>query len=187
MKKVCIFLSEGFEEVEAITVIDLLRRAKIEVVIISISENVQITGRSGIKVLTDHTMRELDISNCDGIILPGGMPGTENLYSDKKLCESIVKFNNEGKLIAAICAAPVIFGRLGLLNGRRACCYPGMESELTGAVIEENSVASDGNIINSKGVGTAIDFSKALIEYLAGIEKAREVMESIVYKNGCNI
>lgn len=181
MKKICIFLAEGFEETEAITVIDVLRRGGVVVDTVSTGKILQVAGRSGIEISANFTYDKYNVSNCDGIILPGGMPGTENLFSNTRLCEEVKSFYKEGKLVAAICAAPIILGRLGILNGKRACCYPGCEEELTGAIVEENSFSVDGNIITSRGIGTAIPFALALIEYLVGRQIAEEVKDSIVF------
>ncbi len=181
LKRICIFLSEGFEEVEALTVVDLLRRADIEISTVAIGEEKCVEGRSGIKVIAEYTIDDINFSEYDGIVLPGGMPGTENLYACSKLCENIKEFNDSKKLLAAICAAPVILGRMVILKGKRACCYPGMENELEEAAVENKPVSVDDNIITSRGVGTAIPFSKAIVEYISGNETAENVMKSIVY------
>ncbi|HIW20944.1 MAG TPA: DJ-1/PfpI family protein [Candidatus Dorea intestinavium] len=181
MKKVCVLLAEGFEEVEALTAVDLLRRAQIYVDTVSIEEGYGVSGAHGILVQTEDLFQEVDFSLFDMIVLPGGMPGTRNLEMHKGVKQVINEYNNNNKLIAAICAAPTILGKMGLLKGRKATCYPGMEEELHGAVVSSDSVCVDGNIITSRGVGTAIDFALRLIAILVNEEKAGEIADAIVY------
>lgn len=181
MSKVYVFLAEGFEEIEGLTVVDLLRRAKIETEMVSVMEGKQIKGSHGIKVTADSMFADVDFSDADILVLPGGMPGTLNLGKHQGLCELLKKHYGEGKKIAAICAAPSIFGQLGFLNGRVATCYPGFESKLEGAVVCAAKVAVDGNVTTAKGMGAAIDFGLKLIEELSGLEKAMEIREGIIY------
>ena len=181
MSKVYVFLAEGFEEIEGLTVVDLLRRAKIETEMVSVMEGKQIKGSHGIKVTADSMFADVDFSDGDILVLPGGMPGTLNLGKHQGLCELLKKHYGEGKKIAAICAAPSIFGQLGFLNGRVAACYPGFESKLEGAVVCAAKVAVDGNVTTAKGMGAAIDFGLKLIEELSGLEKAMEIREGIIY------
>lgn len=181
MSKVYVFLAEGFEEIEGLTVVDLLRRAKIETEMVSVMEGKQIKGSHGIKVTADSMFADVDFSDADILVLPGGMPGTLNLGKHQGLCELLKKHYGEGKKIAAICAAPSIFGQLGFLNGRVAACYPGFESKLEGAVVCAAKVAVDGNVTTAKGMGAAIDFGLKLIEELSGLEKAMEIREGIIY------
>lgn len=182
MKKTAVFLADGFEEVEAFTQVDLLKRAGIEVKTVSITENKEVMGTHGIKTETDMVFDKAVLENFDGIVLPGGMPGADNLMKYKPLTDLIIKFNGKGKMLGAICAAPMIFGQLGILNGKKACSYPGFEKYLTGAEVEFNAVSHDGNIITSRGVGTAIEFAAEMTEFLLNKETAEEVLESIVYK-----
>ena len=181
MSKVYVFLAEGFEEIEGLTVVDLLRRAKIETEMVSIMKGKQIKGSHGIKVTADSMFEDVDFSDADLLILPGGMPGTLNLGNHEGLCTLLKKHYEEGKKIAAICAAPSVFGQLGFLNGRVATCYPGFESKLEGAICCATKVAVDGNVTTAKGMGAAIDFSLKLIEQLIDKEKAREISEGIIY------
>lgn len=181
MKKIGVFFANGFEEVEALTVVDLCRRGGIEVKMVSIGESLNVTGRTNIEIKTDILFDEKTISSFDGLILPGGIPGTTNLMEHRQLCKVLCDFSSKGKLVAAICAAPTVLGKLGILKGKRACCYPGMEENLEGAEIEHDLVSTDGNIITSRGVGTAIAFSLAIIEMLEGRNIAEEVRKSIVY------
>ncbi|MBQ9990329.1 MAG: DJ-1/PfpI family protein [Lachnospiraceae bacterium] len=176
-----VFFAEGYEEIEALTVVDLLRRAEIETKMVSVTGNRQVTGSHQIPVQMDALLEEVDFSEIQMIVLPGGMPGTLVLEACAPLMEQVKAFHQEGKMIAAICAAPTIFGHLGLLEGEPACCYPGMEGDLTGAVVTDGPVARGRNIITSRGMGTAIDFGLAIIESIQGPEAARSMAEKIVY------
>ena len=182
MKKAAVFFGEGFEEVEALTQVDLLKRAGIDVVMVSVMNDEFVKGSHGVMIKCDMTFDKNKLKDADAIILPGGMPGTSNLNNCTELKELITEFNNSGKLIAAICAAPSVFGGMGILKGKKACSYPGFEKYLTGAEVEHNSVSHDGNIITSRGVGTAIDFAAEIITYLLDEKTASDVLDSIVYK-----
>lgn len=175
-------LAEGFEEVEALAVVDILKRAKIEVCIVSITEQKLVTGAHKIGVSADICFEEADFGKCDMIFLPGGMPGTLNLKNHKGLTKQIQDFNASGKKLAAICAAPSILGELGLLNGKHAICFPGFEDSLKGAVITDERVVVDGNIFTSKGMGTAIDLGLEIVKYVIGEEASRELAGTIQYK-----
>lgn len=182
MSRVYVFLADGFEEVEGLTVVDLLRRAGAEVVTVSIKETEKkVTTSHGITLFTDALFEETDFSDGDMLVLPGGMPGTLNLGGYQPLVELLQKFYAEGRKIAAICAAPSIFGDLGFLKGKCATCYPSFEERLLDARISQNPVVTDGNVTTSRGVGTAIDFALSLITQLEGKEKAEEIAKSIVY------
>lgn len=181
MKKVSIFLAPGFEEVEALTPIDLLRRAGAEVTIVSVWEEKAVTGSHQITVKADALFEEMDFGDQDLLILPGGQPGTNNLKACQKLRDLLTDADKKGKLLAAICAAPTVFGDMGLLKGKRATCYPGCEEGLTGAECLTDRVVVEGNITTSRGVGTAIPFALSLIEQLFGKEKSEEIRKSIVY------
>lgn len=181
MKKVSIFLAPGFEEVEALTPVDLLRRAGAQVTIVSIGEEKAVTGSHQITVTADKLFEEMDFSDQDMLILPGGQPGTNNLKACKKLRDLLENANKKEKLLAAICAAPTVFGDMGLLKGKKATCYPGCEDGLIGAEYMTDRVVADGNITTSRGVGTAIPFALSLIEQLFGKEKSEEIRTSIVY------
>lgn len=181
MEKVCVFLADGFEEIEGLTVVDLLRRAGEEVMMVSIMGRKEVTGSHGIRVTADALYEEMDFTQAKLLVLPGGMPGTKYLGAYKPLTDLLLRWNEERKKIAAICAAPSVFGDLGILNGKEAVCYPGFEERLTGAVIGKGSVAVDGHITTSRGLGTAIDFAAALIEQLQNSEKAEEIKKSIIY------
>ena len=181
-KKVLIFLVDGFEEIEAMAPIDLLRRAGIIVDTVSINEDNQVTSSRKIRVLTDKTIDEINFENYEMIVLPGG-PGTENYMKSEKLLEKLKEFSINRKL-GAICAAPTILSALGILNGKQAICFPACEPDLIkdGAIIVNQDVVKDNNIITSRGAGTAIDFSLALIEELLGKNKSHEIRKEILYK-----
>ena len=182
MKRVSVLLADGFEEIEALTVVDLLRRAKVYVDTVSITDEYTVRGAHGIPVQTEDLFDETNLEETDMIVLPGGMPGTTNLGSHSGVRKAVKRFYEEGRYVAAICAAPTVLNDLGILKGKRATCYPAMEKEMQGAVLTGGPVAVDGNIITSQGVGTAIDFALQLIEILEERKKALEIAESIVYR-----
>ena len=181
MKDVKVFLADGFEEIEGLTVVDLLRRAGAAVETVSVTGRSVISGAHGIKVEADTLFEEADFAGTDMLVLPGGMPGTVHLQEHPGLNGLLRDFYGREKYIAAICAAPSILGGLGFLKGRRACSYPSKEKELTGAEVVRTPVAVDGNIITSRGMGTAIPFSLELISLLCGAEKSDEVRASIIF------
>lgn len=181
MKRVSVFLADGFEEIEGLTVVDLLRRAGVHVDTVSVSGSLVIHGAHGIDVNADVLFGDMDFSDVDMLVLPGGMPGTVHLQEHAGLEELLKEFYEKQAYIAAICAAPGILGALGFLRGRTACSYPSMEGALTGADVVREPVSVDGHIITSRGMGTAIPFVLTLISILCGQEKADEVSESIIY------
>ncbi|WP_461809762.1 DJ-1 family glyoxalase III [Faecalimonas sp.] len=181
-KKVCVFLADGFEEVEGLTVVDILRRADIKVETVSVTGDREIHGAHEINVQADTLFEEANFENAEMLILPGGMPGTLHLQEHKGLEALLRKFYGNKKYVAAICAAPTIFGKLGFLEGRKATCYPEMEEGLSGANVIKDMVAVDGHVITSRGMGTAIPFALCLIELLIGKEKSEEIRASIIYE-----
>lgn len=181
MSKVYIFLADGFEDIEGLTVVDLMRRAEIDIRTVSIKETKEVQTSHSISLKTDSVFSETDFSDADMLVLPGGMPGTRYLGEYKPLTDLLTKFYEKGGKIAAICAAPSVFANLGFLEGRTATSYPSFMDKLHGAVTTEDAVAVDGNVTTSRGLGTAVDFSLSLISQLEGAEKAREIAESIVY------
>lgn len=181
MSKVYIFLADGFEEIEGLTVVDLMRRADIDIVTVSIKESKEVTTAHGISLKTDAVFNETDFSDADMLVLPGGMPGTLHLGEYKPLAELLTQFYQKGGKIAAICAAPSVFAQLGFLEGRRATAYPSFLEKLSGAKTCEDKVVVDGNVTTSRGMGTAIDFGLSLITQLVGEQKAEEIAASIVY------
>lgn len=182
MKKVAVLLADGFEEIEALTVVDILRRASVYVDTVSITDEYKVRGSHGINVQTEDLFDEVNFVEFDMVVLPGGMPGTTNLDEHPGVKRVLEDYASSGKYIGAICAAPSILGGMGLLKGKRAACYPSFEDKLSGAVISRLPVVQDGNIITSRGMGTAIDFALKLTEILFDREKADELAESIVYE-----
>lgn len=182
MKKTALLLAEGFEEVEALTVVDLLRRADVVCDMVALGEEAEVRGSHGIRVLADRLFAGTDFAAYDGLILPGGLAGTRRLAADERVAEQLRRFHAEGRITAAICAAPTVLAAAGLLQGKRAVCYPGMEPELTGAEAGAESVVTDGTVITSRGVGTAIPFALELVRLFAGAKTAEKLARGIVYR-----
>lgn len=182
MIKAAVFFADGFEEVEALTVVDLLRRADFGVSMVSIADKTCVTGSHHITVQANQNLSDIDFDSFDAFILPGGMPGTTSLAHCETLCSQLKVQASNGKIIAAICAAPTVLGQIGLLQGKKACCYPGMEGGLPFAKPTTSPVTKDGNIITSRGVGTAIPFALAIVESFCGKEKRDALASAIVYK-----
>jgi 4-methyl-5(b-hydroxyethyl)-thiazole monophosphate biosynthesis len=180
MKKAVLFLATGFEETEAVGTIDVLRRGGIETTLISITGSREVTGAHGLGVLTDALFTETDFSSIDALVLPGGMPGSSNLNACECLKQLLVKHHDEGKLVAAICAAPLVLGGLGLLKGRSATCYPGFEPQLTGATLSAEAAVTDGNIITGQGPGLVFPFALSIVAYLQGQAVAKEVAAGLL-------
>lgn len=180
MKKVALFLANGFEETEALGTVDVLRRAQIPVETISITDEKTVIGAHNIPVVADKVFQEADFSQVAVLVLPGGMPGAKNLNEHDGLKKLIAKFNKEGEMIAAICASPLVFGGLGLLKNKRATIYPGFEAELKGAQVTGENVVVDGNITTGKGPGMVFDFALKLVEQIAGAEKRKEVQDGLL-------
>lgn len=181
--KALIFFAPGLEECEGLVTVDLLRRAGVEVLIAAVSDEIMITGAHGITIRCDALASEVSTEMYDAVILPGGMPGTENLYQSELVRHTAKWFSVEGRLVAAICAAPTVLGRIGILEGRRATCYPGCEDQLIGAEIVRAEAVQDQNIITGAGLGAAIPFALAVIAALEGNETAERVKASIVYQH----
>ncbi len=177
---VYLFLADGFEEIEALAVVDIVRRAEIELTTVAVGDEPVVTGAHEITVFADDVFEAVDFSDATMLILPGGMPGTVNLEGSAELKALLVQHKNEGKPMAAICAAPRILGELGLLNGLKATCYPGNEAKLLGAEFVAEKVVSGGGIITSRGAGTAIEFGLAIVTALKGKEKAAAIGKAIM-------
>ncbi len=176
---VCLFLANGFEEIEAVVPLDILRRAGADVKTVSVGTDRIVRGAHGIEITADMLLSEIQ-DDIKMIILPGGMPGTDNLEKSNELLSIIKKCHNNGKYIAAICAAPKILGGLGLLNGKKATCYPGFERFLTGAEFTSNEVEVCGGIITSKGPAAAYEFGFTLAQLL-DISDVRSIKEGMQY------
>ena len=182
MSRAAIFFATGFEEIEALTVVDVLRRGGVAADMVSVTGEREVTGSHGITVKTDKLFVEADLDTADILVLPGGMPGTTNLEAYEPLMDKVDEFYRKGKYIAAICAAPSIFGHKGILKGRRACSNPGFESHLEGADVKREEAVVDGTVITSRGMGTAIPFALAILEQFAGAEAAAQMKEKLVYQ-----
>ena len=182
MNQLAIFLADGFEEIDGLTVVDLCRRAGLDIIMVSIGESVVVKGSHGILVTADRLLPEVDFDSMDMLILPGGKAGTANLEKCEPLMKQIDAFHQAGKYVAAICAAPSILAHRGILKGRRACCYPSFESHLNDAeLVREPAVVSD-NVITGRGMGCSIPFGLAIIAACRGQEKADAIAEQIVYR-----
>lgn len=181
MDKVYVFFAEGFEEIEGLTVVDILRRGQIDTKMVSVTGNLVVTGSHSIPVTMDGLFEEYDFSDGTMFVLPGGMPGTRHLGEHKELCELLVKAKADGKKVAAICAAPSVLGQLGLLKGETATSYPGFEDKLEGAVTTLKPVEVSGQVTTSRGMGTAIPFALELLAQLKGAELAEEMGKSIIW------
>ena len=173
-----VFLADGFEEMEALTPVDMLRRVGLEVKTVGVTGKT-VTGAHGIPVVADLTAWEIEISPVDGVVLPGGMPGTLNLEKSQVVQSMIDLCHQNGKLIAAICAAPSVLGHKGVLNGKKAVCYDGFETQLFGADVQNTPVCRDGNIITAVGAGAAYTFGFALAEAFANKDKATKIKDSM--------
>jgi len=181
MKKVFIFLAEGFEETEAVAAMDIMLRGGLDVTSVSITGNLLVTGAHGITVKADALFEKADISSGDMLVLPGGMPGASNLNAHSGVKSALKQFAASGKKIAAICAAPLVLGGLDLLQGKRATAYPGYESTLKGATCMNSPSVKDGNIITGRGPGFSFQFGLAIVEELQGKAKADEVAEGLLF------
>ena len=168
MKKALVFLATGFEELEAIGTIDILKRGDIDTVIASVTGDKTVVGAHDIPVIADELFETVDTAAFDALVLPGGGPGSVMLNTHEGVRKALVEQNKNGKLIAAICASPRVLGSLGLLEGKNATCYPGIEPELTGANIIAAPAVTDQNIITGRGPGAVIDFGLAILYYLIG-------------------
>lgn len=182
MAKVAIMMADGTEEIEALTVVDILRRAGITIDVISIMGRDYVTTSHNIKVTCDMTFEQADKESYDALVIPGGMPGTNHLMAHSGVCEWAKDFASSGKLISAICAAPSVLGTLGLLDGYKATCFPGFEDKLTGATHISAPAVVDRNRITGKGMGAAIDFSLAILAYLKDQATADDISSKIQYK-----
>jgi protein deglycase len=179
MPRVAVILADGFEEVEAIGVIDVLRRAEIDTVIAGLHDG-NVTSARKVRVVPDTVIDTVRAENFDMIVLPGGQPGSDNLNADVRVKELIRQFSLKGKITAAICAAPYVLANAGVLVGKHVTSYPTYKDRLGGGVYEEKSVVIDGSVLTSRGAGTALDFGLAIVEKLAGREKALKIRDSML-------
>ena len=181
MSRVCVFFGTGFEEIEALTVVDILRRQEIETKMVSVMDEKAVMGSHQIEVTTDCLIGEVDFAQEDVLVLPGGLAGTKNLEACEMLMEQVDAFAAAGKTVCAICAAPSILGHRGLLKGKKAIAYPGFEAQLEGAEIVCEPAVRDGNIITGRGMGCSVAFALEILAYLTEREAADAMAEKIVY------
>jgi 4-methyl-5(b-hydroxyethyl)-thiazole monophosphate biosynthesis len=179
MVKALLFLATGFEEIESMCVVDTLRRAGVTILLAGLHEG-PIVGSRGVQMIPDSLLDELTVGDFDAVILPGGSPGYINLGADERVLEMVMKAYESGKLVAAICGASSILGKLGIVRGRKATIFPGKEAELVGATPVSDPVVVDDNVVTSQGPGTALEFAIKLVELLVGEQKAREVKRGLV-------
>lgn len=181
--KFYVFLGNGFETVEALGAIDILRRGKIDVCTVSVHEDRTVISSHNIPVVADTVFCDNDYSDGVGLLLPGGLKGVENLEAHEGLMNLVDTYVKEGKLITSICAGPSILGHKGLLNGKKATCYPGFEPELTGAICNQANVEVDGKYITGKGMGVTIEFALAILKELTDDATVEHVATSTMYRN----
>lgn len=181
MAKVVVPLADGFEEIEAMSIIDILRRAGIEVTIAGLHDG-YITSARGVKVIPDTTIDKIKADEFDMIVLPGGQPGSDNLNADSRVRELIVDFYKKGKFTGAICAAPYVLANAGVLQGKKATSYPSYKEKIIGATYTEEDVVEDGNIITSRGPATAACFAFKIVEKLKGKDTAENIMKAMLFR-----
>ncbi|MCL2051314.1 MAG: DJ-1/PfpI family protein [Lachnospiraceae bacterium] len=180
MKKIAIFFATGFEEVEAIATVDILRRADMEALMVSVSGELLVKGARGVAVQTEKLISELDFTEIDMIVLPGGYPGYENLENCGELMTQLDLFHAQEKPIAAICGAPGILGRRNILAGRTACVFPGHEDKLVGAKVVTERAVRDGHLITGRAMGCTVDFALMIVAYFNGVDAADKIAASIL-------
>lgn len=172
-----VFFADGFEEIEALTPVDVLRRAGLDVLTVGVTGKT-VTGSHGIPVVCDAQIDDVNPVDIEAVVLPGGLPGTTNLEKCDRVQEFIDCANSEGKIVAAICAAPSVLGHKGLLEGKRATCYTGFEKDLVGAVCTGEPAVRDGNIVTGRGAGAAFEFAFTLLDALTGSSTQSEKLRA---------
>ncbi len=180
MDKLIVFLADGLEEIEAIATIDILRRAEIDVITCSINDIPEVKGSHDIMIKADKTIDNLDINETGGIILPGGMPGAENLKNCQKVLEFIRKVNDKQGLIAAICAAPIVLEEAGILENKMATSYPGFEKQMPSCIYQEERVVVDNNIITARGPGVVFEFTFTILDYLLDQQMVKNLQKAML-------
>ncbi len=173
-----LFLADGFEEIEALATLDIIRRAGLDIATVGVTGSC-VKGSHNISVLTDLGLDDITTNELDGVILPGGLPGTTNLENCNKVCEYVEYAYSNGLLVSAICAAPSILGHMGILRGKNATCFPGFEKELSGAICSGDYVVRQDNVITAKGAGVAIDFGLKIVEYFKGTDISNELRKTM--------
>lgn len=180
MRKLIIILAEGFEEIEALTVVDVLRRADYICDMVSLGD-LQVRGAHGITVMADKDISEGSLHDYEGVILPGGMPGTINLKNDIRVIELVKEFYASGKLVAAICAAPTVLAKADIVNGKCITSYPDFKEEFDHSIYKEDLVVREENILTSRGAATALEFSYEILNYFGEEEKSEDLKEAMTY------
>lgn len=175
------FLANGFEDIEALAPVDIMRRAGLQVETVSITDEIVVTSAHGVGIVADKTLAEIDFDDAELMFLPGGMPGATNLDACQDLREGLTQHFKAGRPIAAICAAPLVLGHLGILEGKKATCYPGFEGELRGADYTAALVEQDGQVITGKGPGAAMELGYTLVERLVSREVADQLRQGMMY------
>lgn len=183
MKQAFIFLATGFEEIEALGTADILRRGGVKATTVSITGDERVMGAHNIPVIADYLFEDADFSTADALILPGGIPGSNHLNTCTRLKELVMEKYKENKILAAICAGPMVLGGLGLLKGRKATCFPYFEPTMIGAIPTDNGVEQDENIITSKGPGYVFEFGLTILRALRDEEIALEVAAALLVNN----
>lgn len=181
MAKVYVFLADGFEDVEALATVDILRRGGVDVKTVSIKDGTAVNTAHGVTVMADMTFGQADLADADMLVLPGGMPGATNLNGHEGVRDALLEQDRKGGKIAAICAAPMVLGNLGLLKGRRATCYPGFEKYLEGAQYTADLFTTDGNITTGEGPAATFPFAYELLATLTDEATAHEVAKGMMY------
>jgi len=185
MPKVVIALADGFEEVEAISIVDVLRRAEVEVVLAGLHDGPVVSARK-VKVIPDRNIDSVRADDYDMIVLPGGQPGSDNLNADERVRRLVKEFSQKGKMVGAICAAPYVLADAGIIEGKKVTSYPTYRERLGNVVYQEEIVVEDGNVLTSRGPGTALCFGLAIVRRLAGREKAQTIQESMLLRKCCD-
>ena len=179
--KAYIMLAEGFEEAEALVPFDILFRARVEVVLVSISDSLNVTSSHGVTVVANSLLSDTDLSDGDLLFLPGGMPGSNHLAESEPLAKVISEYAEQGKWLAAVCAAPMVYGRMGLLNGHKATCYPKFEDQLLGAEVLQKTCVRDGQFITGCGAGAGFAIGLEMAEVLVGKDTADAVLRQMMF------
>lgn len=182
MAKVYEFLADGFEDIEDLGPVDVLRRGGVEVKTVSISGSLAVTSAHGVEVKADMLFSDADLKDADMLLIPGGMPGAKNIDEHEGVRKALLAQAAEGKLLGAICAGPMVLGHLGLLQGKRATCYPGFEKELAGAEYTAEPFTVDGNIITGKGPGATLAYAYRILEFFKGERVVRALKQGMMYE-----
>lgn len=182
MGTVYVFFADGFEEIEAFTAVDVLKRGGLNVEMITVTDDEVVMGAHDVPVVCDSFFKDNDFADADMLLLPGGMPGADTLSKHPGLKALVTDFMAANKPVAAICAAPMVLGKMGLLNGKRVTCYPGFEQYLEGAIITGAQVERDGNLITGIGPGGAMDFALAIVDMMVDADKVNELKEAMCIK-----